>query len=105
MDQDEEYATSIAADRLASEQRVATETKSKIDSMSEGEQQEEQRSDSDEQAERGLQAVSEDEHLTKKRRSLLDEFLSQPSTPEGTSTTKLMLRLPTGQRIQRTFSV
>lgn len=47
----------------------------------------------------------EEEHSRKQRCALLDEFLLEQTPPECIQRARLMLRLPAGQRVQRTFSV
>lgn len=46
---------------------------------------------------------SDEEKLAKIRRNMSHEFLETPTQLEGVPVSKLVLRLPTGERIERTF--
>jgi len=97
--QDEEFAASLAVDQSVSS--VTADSK-----CSNSEQLHEVRSDSADCHEDLARKVAEEEQeqLFKRRRLLADEFVSSaPELPTGSAIARLVLRLPSGERVERTF--
>lgn len=103
MEQDEEFAASLAAD-----QQAALLASSSNESGSDGEAAAEAPAAAAPAASAGEAADesshAEAEQLAKRRRRLLDEFEDDQTPPEGSAAARLSLRLPSGQRVQRTFA-
>jgi len=109
-EQDEEFAACLAADRVAEEAKASmAETSRSGDAAASDLASLESENCLDaegcEGAETGSQPEIEAEQLAKRRRLLAEEFLAEKDEGSETgSTVRLMLRLPTGERLQRTFS-
>jgi hypothetical protein len=100
--QDEEYAEALAFDQSAS--TVIADSASmnctgypEVDASV---------ADTAESKESPKDAVDhEQEHLLKRRRLLADVFMSSaPDLPSGSATARLVLRLPSGERVERAFA-
>mmetsp|Transcript_56774 Transcript_56774/g.166150 ORF Transcript_56774/g.166150 Transcript_56774/m.166150 type:complete len:483 (-) Transcript_56774:330-1778(-) len=111
-EQDEEFAASLLADQQAEEARRASlEATAEAAScppsgITPSEAAAEEAAGID-VAKRPASGEDDDdeqqERLVKARRLLADEFLEMPAPPGGAGTARLVLRLPTGERVQRTF--
>eukprot|EP00928_Gymnodinium_smaydae_P023945 TRINITY_DN1954_c1_g1_i2.p1 TRINITY_DN1954_c1_g1~~TRINITY_DN1954_c1_g1_i2.p1 ORF type:complete len:444 (-),score=56.53 TRINITY_DN1954_c1_g1_i2:219-1520(-) len=102
MEQDEEYAASLEMDRLAHE-TIRREQEAAAVHMRTADAEEREMDERTQAEQSSKRARSPHEHCHEDMRLLLDEFEAEGTPPEGCDVTRLMLRLPSGQRIQRTF--
>eukprot|EP00933_Yihiella_yeosuensis_P043245 TRINITY_DN3799_c0_g1_i1.p1 TRINITY_DN3799_c0_g1~~TRINITY_DN3799_c0_g1_i1.p1 ORF type:complete len:448 (-),score=116.47 TRINITY_DN3799_c0_g1_i1:201-1544(-) len=113
MEQDEEFAASLAADRerldLEEALRLSAEEAAKAskDSTQDAKCEEAQVQDTclEERAESPTDDSSSLLHLVETRRAVAERFISETdkvSMDQGTA--RLVLRLPTGERVERTFA-
>lgn len=101
-EQDEEFAASLAADLAAREAAAAAAAPAAASPADASAAEAPEGTRSAEQLERA--AEEEEAQLAKRRRVLVNEFLMELGPPAGAQAARLVLRLPTGQRVQRTFS-
>lgn len=95
-EQDAELAESLEADRRRSAAAQAEEERKSADVKEEAVEDREAQ-------QRQEQLAAEAERLAKRRKVLSEEFLEKPPVPTGSGAARLVLRLPSGERVQRSF--
>lgn len=103
-DQDEEFAAALAADQAAEAERLMKETAELEHPAKEAETDDSMKPGSDSPKRPGHSPDPDaGERLAKSRRVLADQFLAKMPPPDGSKLARLVLRLPTGERVERAF--
>lgn len=124
LEQEEEFAAALAADQVAQAQ-TAGDTSASPEAHQQGAMTSSSRAVHDDDEERSRcqdpsasqdapcevakrpaaesDVIPDAEHRAKLRKVLAEGFLSAPSLPANSATARLVLRLPNGERVERTF--